>query len=311
MAEAPNLVLHLGAHKTGTSLLQRYMKSRPEELAGMRAVALSRDQLSATISWGTIPQEHPERLREAVLAASRARLVVPERSRAHRLRRRLGRGPASVKTVIVSIENALGRPFGGSGSLYPAAAASAQGLRRSVGEFAPRIVYYIRSQEEFVESYYLQTVHQGGTASFDQWLSTIDTTAISWVPVIEALADAFGPSHVVVRDFTEIRQGQNAFITNFLRLCDPDLHPSVDYRRPHNLSISQQGLDLALAMNPLLIRADDRHATRKFLQAHFNNTTGPRPALLSEDAKSAIRERYGSQNRDLLARFAGPGSPST
>ena len=43
-----------------------------------------------------------------------------------------------------------GRPCGGSGS------------RRF-----PRIVYYIRSQESFVESYYLQTVHRGRSRSFD------------------------------------------------------------------------------------------------------------------------------------------------
>lgn len=303
MAERPNLVLHLGAHKTGTSLVQRYTANRPVDMAEMRAVALSRDVLASCISWGTITREHPERLREAVRTAGQARFAIPQPSGVRR--RLLGRRTNSIRTVIVSNENALGRPFGDPGSLYPTAAANAQGLHRSVGEFTPRIIYYIRSQEEFVESYYLQTVHQGGTATFDQWLHSVDTTAISWVPTIEALADAFGPSQVVVRDFSEIRQGQNAFIASFLRTCDPDVNPTVDYERPHNLSISQQGLDLALAMNPLLVTAEDRRETRKFLQAHFNNTTGPRPTLLSEDAKSVMRARYDSENRDLLRRFTG------
>ncbi len=40
---------------------------------------------------------------------------------------------------------------------------------------------------------------------------------------------------------------------------------------------------------------------RKFLQANFNNTTGPRPVLLSPASKEELRERYAHENAQLLS----------
>ncbi len=309
MAASPSLVLHLGAHKTATSLLQKYMQSRPAEMQRVRAVAVRRGASNDLIGWGGVPGRRPELLREAVLAAGRrpyriaGKYALPSGLAAF-----AGLTP---RTVVVSHENSLGRPFRGTGRpLYPHAATCAQGLAGSVGDLTSRVVYYIRSQDEFLESYYLQTIHQGGTDRFRDWLAGVDTAQVSWVPVVDGLVAAFGAERVVVRDFAEIRQGQNEFIASFLRTCDPRIEPRVDFPARKNRSISQHGLDVALAMNPLLANWEERHLARVFLQNHFNNTTGPRPVLLDEDEKATIRERYAAENADLVARFRPPAHPA-
>ncbi len=176
MAASPSVVLHLGAHKTGTSVVQKFMRDRPRQMELLRLAAVPRSFTNEVIGWGAVPSEHPERLRDAVLETARRRLPIAGGVRLPAaLVGVLGSAP---RTVIVSHENALGRPFGPRGSaLYPYSADCANGLARSVGDLTQRVVYYLRSQEEFLESYYLQTVHQGGTATFDAWLSTKDTTA--------------------------------------------------------------------------------------------------------------------------------------
>lgn len=306
MTETVRVALHLGAHKTGTSLIQKYMRDRPQEMARMRAVPIPRSDCNTLIGWGRVPQDHPALLREAVLAAARGPRPVD------RLRRvRPARGWTAAlrppRTVIVSHENSLGAPFQSPApGLYPAARDCADGLRASLDGLDTHVVYYIRSQDEFLESFYLQTVHQGGTTGFDEWIGTLDTSALSWVPAVTALADAFGADRVAVRDFAEIRRGQNEFLAHFLRTCDPRLDPRLDYRPMRNISVSQQGLELALVMNPLLRTPQERKAVRTFLQATFNNATGFRPLLLGEEAKADLRRRYQEENDALLERFPGP-----
>lgn len=306
MAANPSIALHLGAHKTGTSLLQKYMRDRPLQMARLRLASVPRTTNGDLIGWGKTAIRHPERLRNALLAAGRGSVAEPGEGRRARLAG-VVRGGWRARTVIMSNENALGRPFDASGTpgLYPHAAAAAKGLAGSVGDLQPRIIYYIRSQDEYLESYYLQTIHQGGTAAFSEWIERIDVTSISWVPVVEALADAFGEDRVIVHDFAEIAQGQNRFIEAFLRSCDPGVDPVVSYEPRRNISISQRGLDLALAMNPLLETAEERHNVRVFLQANFNNTTSARPVLLNAEKKAGLRDRYESENRELVRRYRG------
>ena len=303
MAAKAQIALHLGAHKTGTSLLQKYLEVRTDEVAKMRVAVITRSQSSDLLGWGEPVRQHPERLRHALIAAGKPRGDRAGKRKLSRAAAALLRRPA---TVILSNENALGRPFTeGVPGLYPNAADCADALARSVGDLEPRVVYYLRSQEQFLESYYLQTVHQGGTATFADWYSKLDPSAVSWVPVIEAIVNAFGPDRLVLRDFEEIRAGQNAFIEAFLRSCDPRLSPTVDYSALRNISISQRGLDLALAMNPLLESSKERHQVRVFLQRHFNNTTSPRPILLSDIEKDDLRDRFAAENRDLIRRYGG------
>lgn len=303
MPDGPRVVLHLGAHKTGTSLLQKYMRDRPKVVARMGAAYVSRSSTNTLIDWGQVPQKHPELLRRAVLEAARPALSGSPKqiaSAGKQLLLRRGR----VRTVIVSHENSIGVPFEPqTPGLYPHVGACAEGLRNSVGDLSLRVVFYLRAQDEFLESYYLQTVHQGGTASFDEWLAGIDLKAISWAPIVDTLVDNFGEDRVVIRDFAEIRGGQNEFITSFLKICDPTAEPDVAYPAKRNFSVSQQGLDLALTINPLLTTTNQRRATRKFLQTYFSNRSGSRPALLTAEGKAELQTRYSPENADILARL--------
>ncbi len=303
MAAQPAVVLHAGAHKTGTSLIQEYLRTRSRELRRMGIVDMDWTEARRVIGWGGVPRSKPELLRGAVQAALSEPYPLP---RGRSVPRALAAITPKPRTVIVSYENSLGPPFRPpSGELYPIAAVCALGLADNLAQWQPRVVYYIRSQEEYLESYYLQTIHEGGAQAFNTWLETIDQSALSWVPVVEALTAAFGADRVIVKDFAQLRNGQNAFIDDFLRTCDPSINPTVSFDRLRNISISQRGLEIALAINPLLQTTEERRQARRFLQRYFNNTTAPRPSLLDEDTRAAIRERYAAENRELVATCQG------
>ena len=46
------IVVHVGAHKTGTSLIQKYMRDKPEQLTPFGVRAVSRSDTNTLIGWG-------------------------------------------------------------------------------------------------------------------------------------------------------------------------------------------------------------------------------------------------------------------
>lgn len=276
-AVRPSVVLHAGAHKTGTSLIQKYFRDRPAVIEALNGYFVGRSRTNRLIGWGEIVEERPGLLRDAVREAAEHRMV------------------------LLSHENSLGRPFVGDRSrLYPDAPRFAAALARSLKNENVHVIFHIRGQESFVESYYLQRVHEGYYGTFDEWLLGVDLDNISWCPTVNGLVDAFGPDRVTVIDFDTIKAGQEQFITDFLDVIAPGHGVDVQYGSRRNPSISAEGLEIALKVNPLLESADERRAMRKFLQKEFNNLHGDRPVLFTAEQKDELRERYCVENATLL-----------
>jgi hypothetical protein len=275
--------LHIGAHKTATSVVQHWMNQnqalhRPAGLQYLR-----REELSRLIGWGERLIADP-----APLAARMARFGTDPRFR----------------VLLGSYENVLGRPFpsGGDGRLYPNAERNIEALARSLGRSRCRILLSIRPQPDFVESYYLQTVHQGGHQEFADWVKNVDPDRLSWRPMVDALSAAFGRDRVAVIDFRMVKQGEAAFVTHVLHQVDPTLRvPLGRLRGRTNRSISAQGLAMALAVNPHLRTQAERHALRHFLQSNFSNVDAPRPVLFDPAEKARLWERYRAEYEQLVA----------
>lgn len=275
------VIFHVGAHKTGTSLVQKYMRDNAANLRRSRIYYLSRSAMNDYVGWGDRLLQDPGPL-------------------ATRIRRML-RIPW-FRVLIMSHENTLGRPLRKGGAhLYPRAPEIIAALGRLLAPYRAKLVLSIRPQEEFLESYYLQSIHQGRHQTFDEWLGSIDLDALSWMPVVDALQRTFGREQVEIIDFRTIRQGQEAYISQFFERIDPRYSFDVTYTPVRNPSISEKGLRMALAANPHLTSGEERKLMRTFLQKHFSNVRFPRPVLMSDDQKQALRDRYGTEYEALVA----------
>jgi hypothetical protein len=274
-----DVVYHLGAHKTASSLLQKFMRDNPDVLRRHRLVYLPRGEMNECVGWGKRLLNRPEDLES-------------------RIGERLS-GPRS-RTLVTSHENTLGPPFKtGATHLYPRGPEIAARLATALRHWPSRVVLYIRPQDEFVESYYLQRIHQGHTLSFAEWLEELDLDRLSWRPVVDALVTHFGAERVEVVDFGLIHRGQNEFVADFFRRVDPGIRVEPDYKPVRNASISAKGLRIALTANKRLRSDRERKALRKFLQTHFSNRSYPRPVLFSEDQKRQLREAYAREYEEL------------
>lgn len=284
------LVLHLGAHKTGTSLVQKYLRDKDTACQKAGIWPMPRGDGDEFIGWGRAAEV------EAGAKGLCAKIAEAESRR--------------MRCVVLSHENALGRPFRQDAPhLYPDAARHGANLKKALSEDRPwRVVYYIRSQAAFLESYYLQTVHEGAWHDFDTYMMGLGLHGFSWRPLYDALCGLFGAENVVLRSFDEdIAAGQAAYLERFLTSATAaDLRPfgQFDYKPVRNPSVGDRGLELARGINPMLRNPAERKLFRKFLQEHFSNRDYPRPALLSEAAREEMRARYDAENAELLAQSA-------
>jgi hypothetical protein len=283
------VVYHLGAHKTGSSLLQKYLRDNPQVLDDHGLIYLSRSEMNECVGWGKRLIHQPEILAERIAALL------------------AGHHEA---TLVTSHENTLGPPLKPDGAhLYPRGPEIVAHLAGVLDRWPSRVLLYLRPQDEFLESYYLQRIHQGGHLTFAAWLEQVDLEALSWRPVVDALTEHFGPEGVDVVDFGLIRAGQDAFLADFLRRIDPTLEITPSYAPIRNPSISGKGLRIALAANKHLRSDVERKAMRVFLQRYFSNRTFARPVLLSEEQKAQLQARYGEEYRALTSARPATGSP--
>ena len=276
-----SLVLHVGAHKTGTSLIQKYFRDRVEDFDPSAVVAVSRSDTNRLIGWGEVVQKRPLRLRRRVAAELQT----------------------GTDVVLVSHENSLGQPMvPGEPGLYPNAAATASALAASTDGFDVSVVFYVRPVADFVESYYLQTIHEGAWHSFDDWYSGLEPSTLSWTPVVEALERAFGADRTLIGDFNEVKAGQNEFLERFMRRAGIRPPSRVRYKPRRNASISATGLEIARNVNPHLENKQQRVATRKFLPEHFSNIGGERARPMPAEVRADLERRYGAEYEQLAER---------
>jgi hypothetical protein len=276
----PKIAVHVGAHKTGTSLVQKYLRDQVEQTAPFDIRYVSRSDTDRLIGWGMTLLERPEKLRARLEAESR---------------------DVTARYIIVSHENTLGRPHRSSGdNLYPEALPRIDALASILAPFDSRIVFYLRRTADFLESYYLQLIQQGEFFGFEQWLDRVDLDRVSWTPLVERLRDRFGHDNVAIGDFDEIKLGQGEFLRRFFRRVDPriDLTPSYEERR--NSSLSDKGLRIAMGANRFLRSGGERQRMRKFLQQHFSNVDYPRPSLFDPGQRKQIGERYDAEYERLI-----------
>jgi hypothetical protein len=275
-------VIHVGAHKTGTSLVQKYVRDNPELNGALRLAVIGRGDANRLVGWGGHLQERPELLR-------------------NRLEKEAARRPVA---IFLSHENTLGRPFlPDRPGLYPDAPRSAEALAKICDGFDTQVVFYVRPVPDFLESYYLQTVHEGAWHSFPEWYGSLTGTH-TWTPVVEALEAPFGPEQVILGDFAEISAGQNEFLRRFMTRAGLPQPPVIDYAPVRNASISARGLEIALDINRHLRSSKERQATRKFLQQYFSNRKDARARPMPDELRRSLTEQTTAEYQALAARAA-------
>lgn len=276
------IVLHIGAHKTGSTALQAALQANSDMLDGNEIVTIPRT-LAAEMF-----------VHEVLLEA---RDVIAD---------------INAETIVVTHEVMLGWPLGPVGKLmpaypylYPEAKVRLQALSQVFDGMDVRVIYYIRDQASFLESFYIQCVQMGAAFSFDEWVSKIDLSNLSWRPVVDEIRSHFP---VCIKRFeTEFSHSQSEAFRRFLAVTTPTLSKTemgkVIFEKPTNRSLNAVGLSMMTEINNMALPQKQRGELRAMLQRHVSNIGGSRPRLLSEEQR-AILNAYRPENEALATARA-------
>ena len=294
-------VVHVGLHKTGSTLIQRMLGKVSEELAEQGVLLRPRVDLYKVAGFSKVVRTFH---RGAKVGPARLK-DVSERTRAFLLEHDFER-------VLTSDETLLGwrLDFDYPGGAYMSGLPALRWLHDLVVEhMSVRVVMYVRRQDRFLESVYLQQVHEGSLQTFAEWFSSKDARRFDWLDLAVGAEAIVGKDQLVVRPFEMISAGPVSFCEDFIRIIDPTLDvqlPTEEITKiagQANRSLSGRGLEIAQHVYPVLTAEEKLIFRRKFIQRYFSNQQYERAKLFSPEQAAHVRQLHVEGNTELFHRF--------
>ena len=289
------LILHIGVQKTGSSLIQRSMRSARKRIrsAGVgyvdRRAFLDMPDMWAWAAYGRqgfSKEAFREQLSEAV-------------------RVEMGKTAGGGSRVLISNESIAGRlqpdyqdPFWGR------AAASVGELIEVLQPRTTSVILYVRRQDRLLESVYMQRIHTGHTTTWEEFRDlTCRDLRVGYTRLIESLESVPGVDEIQVRPFEIIAGGGRLFVADFLEMAGLGGIRVPKGNDPSNQSYTAPAWEAAMVMNQYVESPEDAKAVRRFLGRLFPPSDYPKAILLSDEERGELLEMYREDNRDLFSRY--------
>lgn len=160
-----------------------------------------------------------------------------------------------------------------------------------------RIVVYLRRQDQYLQSLYMQAVRGGRRLSFAAWRENVPDRG-KYLQAIDKWADAFGSEAIIIRPHE--RNGVTDTVGDFCRvLGSKPLVPDETIRS--NSSPRRELLHFLRALNQLGLDVNEREL--------FHEVAARDPAyvsschLLTYEESLALMESHAEENRILIEKY--------
>lgn len=212
-------VIHIGVHKTGTTLIQ---KNLAQNIGALRAQGVYYVNLEAPRilqkQWHLLRRaqnDHRYPLAKNALAKFNHKVAKAARN-------------AGAHTVLMSDENYLGvlphhqlewsdQPA----RFYPHAGKCLQALTFAINPRDIRFVMYTREQSSILRGHYVEGLRLTRMPyTFEEFLDRIDLSTYRFDDLYARVKDARKRSEFVVKPFESIRYGASAFLSDFYASCN-------------------------------------------------------------------------------------------
>ena len=236
------LILVPGAHKTGTTYLQKCLGENHGKLIAAGLHMIDRDLFYASalrsyIHQGIYLQEDAS-LHEAMLSMKELTKNYPDHAQ------------------LLFVENIFGEPLYGMWSdkrptpkLYPFMELCADRFMKAVGEsYDVEVAYLIRNQADFLDSLYSECIRNGWYFEKADFLGLLVGCDLSWKRLLDRISVAIGPAYPKVMPFEIIKEGKEGYLRKFssdVLGIQPD--ESWQFDGFENRSLSPKVIEIALA----------------------------------------------------------------
>lgn len=187
--------LHLGAHKTATTYIQKQLE--------MNAIEFLDDQIY-------LPLQEMRETFTALAISSESKSSNDLRSFLHKL--------GDYSTLILSDENILGTAaLLRDGILYRDLEKRCRKIANAfLGDVKIEVVFLFRDYRDFISSLYCEYIRNNTICRFEEYLSLSNYKSIDWVAIHEILVDVFGEDCVYFFNFEKFPVYEPRIMENLL-----------------------------------------------------------------------------------------------
>ena len=284
-------ILHLGAHKTGTTFIQNWI-AQNDKLFRERNIGVSRNADLTESMFSTFCFEHSK---------PRPKTVSPELARKNIIEIRQISGNPDVH--IISKENIMGE----AGRLYLHSEETIRNLKNVFNYDETKLVFYIRRMDNFIESHALQQFAHGFELNIQDAIQSIGNR--TWMDVIASMEKHF-PGRVSVEFYENIKTGPRDFLRYFCNACDIPFDLAEFTKLPEiidqNRSISAPGIEL---LKQLWKNSDPSQRAELFkkIATTHNTATEIRPALMTPEQRHHVLDIHRESHKEIINKYA-PGN---
>lgn len=275
------LIIHLGFHKTGSTFLQSSLhgtarKSKNPGFINNWFVTNAASTLSGS------------QIRD--LRAGRFNIDVTDALRAHLTEQDCD--------CILSNENLIGNQFGQKVDygFYPDTTNLTTFFDGLGDLFDILYVFYVRRQDNFISSTYLNIARGGYSGQFTDYMARFDFDDLDYDSFFTKLKQST-KNPIKVVPFEIIRTSPERFISSFTDLFSPNA--TISHSSNQRTSLSAIGIDLYQSVGHKL-NDKDRAVLARFLANKFSTKTHPPKQLLPKYLSRLMLKDFSERNRALF-----------
>lgn len=284
----PTLYLFPGAHKTGTSYLQKALETCRGQIEAMGYGLAKRGRYYSDLHDAIrMPiTDFPATITET-LENAKGVFGVPDLNR----------------DLILSIENLFGE-F--SNSPYKSAKRVIMNFKALFPDHRVKCVFYVRRQDTFLESNYVQSIHKGQDWDWPEFWEKYRDVDLNWFEIIGPIKRNLDDGDFVLKPFESLRRSEKLFLREFFEQvdgfpADTFVELCAGKLKDTNVSLSTKGMEIVRAGFPLIESRGEREKYARHMQLIFGVDKGPR-FKMPEATRMKIAEAYAHENRRLLRR---------
>lgn len=273
--------LHIGSDKTASSLFQRLLLSINQSELAPRGYAYDHE-LSAEVG---------RKIRERMPLDAAATADLREH-----YRERYQKSPA--RNFILA-SNVF---FGHRDQGFSDAEELAELAGRVFADFDLRIYAFVRRQDTFLESSYIQTIKTGRDWAFAEFLEQVSAwESCDWHRIIGYYARVLGAERITVLPYELMQEDPDRFYRLLFAAFGLDYAPDASGLPVVNPGIDQTGIQILRACNSFL---DDRQRRllREFLETNFQRG-GTSMELFSSEERQRLLRAYAPGNHRLFETY--------
>ena len=272
------IYIHIGTHKTGTTSIQKVLstyerKSINEEWKYIKSPRCTKNFMTSTQYDITLVNKFKTEIDTAI------------------------KKEKSAQKFILSSEALSGNPCNG----YLNSDVVSLMLKEATKNYHVKIIIYLRSQDDFLESMYTQTIHEGGTSNFNTFLSHFDhPNSLNYDIFLRNFEVSFGLSNLHVQSYSHV--SKEGLLKDFSKIIKSELLFKSAPTTRKNISYSRDALEIARICNSKL-NTQQKKKIRKTLQKIMFKEKSESFSFFTHTARITFMEKYKTSNNGIAKRY--------